>query len=108
MTVKLEPAAKEIEKVTVKADIPLYKLSGDTLIYNAAAVKTLEGDDAIRIVEQLPGIILNNNSISVLGKSVERTYVDGKLIFGESPMTALLNLTAADVHKIKVYDEYRD
>lgn len=108
LVIKLEPAAKEIEEVTVKADIPLYKLSGDTLIYNAAAVKTLEGDDAIRIVEQLPGIILNNNSISVLGKSVERTYVDGKLIFGESPMTALLNLTAADVQKIKVYDEYSD
>ena len=108
LTVKLEPTTKEIETVTVKANIPLYKLSGDTLIYNPAAVRTLEGDDAIRIVEQLPGIILNNNNISVLGKNIERTYVDGKLIFGENPMTALLNLMAADVQKIRVYDEYSD
>lgn len=108
LTVRLEPAAEEIEEVTVKAEIPLYKLSGDTLIYNAAAVKTLEGDDAIRIVEQLPGIIFNGQSVTALGKSVERTYVDGKLIFGDDPMAALLNLTAADVQKIRVYDEYSD
>ena len=40
LKIELELAAQEIEDVTVKTYIPLYKMSGDTLIYNAAAIKT--------------------------------------------------------------------
>ena len=106
--IELEQAVKQIEQVTVKAEIPLFKRSGDTLIYNAAAVKTLEGDDAIRILEYLPGIVLSNGSITAMGKEVERTYVNGRQIFGPGPMAALLNLTAADVQKIRIYDELNE
>lgn len=43
-----------------------------------------------------------------MGKDISRTYVDGKLIFGNDPMAALQNLLANDVLKIRVYDENAD
>ena len=106
LEIELELDVKQIESVAVKAAVPLYKRSGDTLIYNAAAVKTLDGDEAIRVLEQLPGIIVDGKSLKAMGREVMRTYVDGRLVFGDDPMAALLNLTADDVHKIRIYDEY--
>ncbi len=101
----LEPLSREIDEVTVKGEPPLFKRSGDTLVYNAAAIKSLESDHALQIIEQLPGVLVQNGALTAMGQEVARTYVDGKLIFGENPMTALLNLTASDVQKIRIYDE---
>lgn len=106
LKIMLERDVKQIDAVSVKADVPLFKRSGDTLIYNAAAVKTLEGDDAVRVLEQLPGVLIENGRLEAMGKQVMRTYVDGRLVFGDDPMAALLNLTADDVQKIRIYDEY--
>ena len=43
----------------------------------------------------------------MMGKDVQLTYIDGKLVFGRDPMAALNNLMAADVIKIRAYDEPR-
>ena len=106
--VTMQEAPQEIESVTVKGDVPVLTIKGDTLVYHAAAVRTFEGDETIKIVEQLPGVLTSENGVSVMGKDISRTYVDGKLIFGNDPMVALQNLLANDVLKIRVYDEYAD
>ena len=106
--VTMQEAPQEIESVTIKGEVPVLTVKGDTLVYNAAAVRTLEGDETIRIVEQLPGVQTSEAGVSVMGKDISRTYVDGKLIFGNDPMAALQNLLANDVLKIRVYDEYAD
>lgn len=91
-----------------KAEVPVLTVKGDTLVYNAVAVRTFDGDEPIKIVEQLPGVLTSENGVSVMGKDISRTYVDGKLIFGSDPRAALQNLLANDVLKIRVYDEYAD
>lgn len=108
VTVTMQEASQEIESVTVKGEVPVLTVKGDTLVYNAAAVRTFEGDETIKIVEQLPGVLTSENGVSVMGKDISRTYVDGKLIFGSDPMAALQNLLANDVLRIRVYDEYAD
>lgn len=106
--VTMQEARQEIESVTVKGEVPVLTIKGDTLVYHAAAVRTFEGDETIKIVEQLPGVLTSEQGVNVLGKDISRTYVDGKLIFGSDPMAALQNLLANDVLKIRVYDEYAD
>ncbi len=106
--IQMQEAAQEIESVTVKGEVPVLTVKGDTLVYNAAAVQTFEGDETMKIVEQLPGVLTSESGVSVMGKDISRTYVDGKLIFGSDPMAALHNLLANDVLKIRVYDEYTD
>lgn len=108
MYIQLQEASQEIDAVTVKGETQVLKVSGDTLIYNAAAVRTLEGDETMEIIKQLPGVLTSDAGVSVMGVDIKKTYIDGKLIFGSDPMAALQNLLANDVLKIRVYDEYVD
>ena len=104
----LQEASTKIKEITVNGEIPVMTQHGDTLVYNAAAIKTLEGDAAVRIVEQLPGAEVGKDKVTILGEQIARTYVDGKLVFGLDPMTALQNMLAKEVVKIRAYDEFAD
>lgn len=102
----LEDEAREIEEVSVRGEVPKITVRGDTLIYNASAVNTLEGDEAIEILRQMPGVdIAEDGSVSILGEDIKRTYINGRLIFGSDPREALMNLLAREVVNIRVYEE---
>ncbi len=99
-----------LDAIKVKGEIPLLTTRGDTVVINPLAVKTMEGDAAIEILRQVPGIKINEitGAITAFGKVLTRTYVGGKLIFGEDARVALDNLDATLVKKMKVYDEVTD
>lgn len=99
-----------LDAIKLKGEIPLLTLRGDTVVINPLAVKTMEGDAAIEIIRQVPGIKIDEMSgiITAFGEPLTRTYVGGKLIFGEDAKVALDNLDAALVSKMKIYDEVTD
>lgn len=110
VTVNIEMREKstQLQEVVVKGKVPIVTIRQDTLIYNAAAVNTMDGDETMKILEQMPGVEAGSNEVSVMGKKITKTYIDGKLIFGHNPLAALKNLPAYDVVNIKVFDEYRN
>ena len=93
--------------------IPAYVLSqvtpvtqrGDTLIYHPAAVKTMEGENAIEILRSMPGVEIKGNEVIINGQKVERAYVNGLLLFGDDPMSPLNAILAQDVREIRTYEE---
>lgn len=107
--VKIKPVLKpleELEAAVVKSDRPpKVMVKGDTIFYNAAAVELMEGDDAIEILRNMPGVEVLKDGIRIISEDVARTYVDGKLLFGKNVMTALNNLPADDVIAIASYRE---
>jgi hypothetical protein len=104
--IQLKPKEYRLDGVTVNGRIPLITTSGDTIRFNAAAVKLLEGDEAIEILKQIPGVEVSESGITVLGESIRKTYINKHLIFGRNEMNALLNLPAAEVISINTYREY--
>ena len=106
MEAYLKPASIQIEGAIVKETVPPLKIVKDTLVFNAAAVKVNKGEKAIDILEQMPGVEVTENGVSVLNEAVQNVYVDGTLLFGDSPMSALNNLSAEEVLTIKSYQEY--
>lgn len=95
----------EIEAVVVRDRTPLMSLSGDTIQYNAAAVKVLQGSETIELIRRLPGLeVADDGYVSIMGKRIDETRVDNRLIFGNDPRDALMNLPASDVVKVQVYD----
>lgn len=102
---KVEEKKEELESAKVSADATLMKQIKDTSVYNTAAVKTMEGESLRAVVEQLPGFKISKDRISVDGRSVSRTYVNGILVFGDNPVAAIDALKADEVTQIKVYDE---
>ena len=53
----LYPQTEKIKESGVSAEVPLMKRIADTTIFNAAAVRTLDGESVRSILEQLPALL---------------------------------------------------
>lgn len=94
-----------LDPAVTLAKVDAVTQKGDTLIYHPAAVKTMEGEDAIEILRQMPGVEVKEDAVYINGQKVERTYVNGLLIFGDDPMSSLNAILAKDVQQISSYEE---
>lgn len=104
--IRLSQSTQAIDEVVVNARMQMYKMKGDTAILLPKSVKTMRDDPALEILRQMPGVeVGDDGSVKILGKQVERTYVNQKLLFGENPTTALRELDAKEVALIQAYDE---
>lgn len=104
--VRLTQSTQAIDDVVVKARIQMYKMKGDTIIYQPRAVKTMKDDPMLEILRHMPGVEVDQGGgVTVLGQQVERTYVNQKLLFGDDPTVALRQLDAKEVASIMAYDE---
>ena len=108
--VVIVPRQRKIETLdaaSVTAEVPVMTMRGDTLVYHASALRVDEGDYAIDLLKQMPGVEVNRmtGEIKISGKNVARSYVNGALVFGLTPMNAMENLRAEQVVTMEVYDE---
>lgn len=109
LRIQMKAAAREIDQVVVEGRARLVSQRGDTLVYNAAAVRTLQGDEVIQMLDQLPGVEVDDGgNVTIQGEKLSRVYVNGRTIFGERPSTALNALLASDVSHLEIYDEATD
>lgn len=109
MRVRMEEEQQQIEQVVVAATPDLVSQKGDTLVFNALAVRTMAGDETARLLEQMPGVTVDDDGgVTILGERLARVYVNGKLIFGEDPKAAIQSLLAQDVVKMEIFDEDTD
>ena len=97
--------SEELDPASVEAVGRIATIKGDTLVYNATMLALQEGDYAIDLLKQMPGVEVRNRQIYVIGKNVRRTYVNGALIFGLDPMEGMENLKGEQVTQFYVYDE---
>lgn len=96
---------EEIEAAIVSGNVPLMRMLADTAIFNAAAVKTMPGETAMAILEQLPGFDINGSTIKYRGRRIARTYVNGVQLFGDDASKAFSQLKADEVAQIRTYEE---
>ncbi len=101
----LDKSEEELGPAKVTAEVPLLRHIGDTVIYNAAAVQMMDGETLRDLLDKLPGFKVAKDKITVDGKEVKRTYVNGVLLFGDNTLTAPNALYASEVAQVKVYDE---
>lgn len=95
----------QIAEITVKGEAPAVTMVGDTVRFNAAALKMMQGEAALGILKQMPGVVVSDNGITINGQRVARTYVNHTELFGQDVMTALINVPAEDVNSIDTYLE---
>lgn len=105
LMIELERKAEQLKEAVVKADVPPILHRKDTIIYNAAAVSLAEGENAMEILRQMPGVEIKGGKIYVEGKEVKRTYVNGRLIYGNDASSPLNSIDAQEVTNIKSYEE---
>lgn len=107
-TVLLQEEAVSIEAAVHSEQAFRSSQNGDTLIYNAAAYRTMMGSTSENLIAKMPGISVSSGNVEANGKKVNKIYVDGKEYFDDDVMTALKNIPADLVSQIEVMDKRSD
>ncbi len=101
-------AAVALGEVTVGAVRDRVTLRGDTTAFNAAAFPVTPDASAEDLVARLPGVTVENGTVTAQGETVRRVLVDGEEFFGTDPTAALRNLPADAIAEIQVFERGSD
>jgi hypothetical protein len=107
-TVVMTESAIPLHGVTVEGRFPSAVQNGDTTEYQAAAVKVNRDATMEDLLSKLPGMMINNGTVTVGGETVQRVLVDGRPYFGDDPTLAIRSLPAEVIEKIQVFDQMSD
>ena len=97
-----------LSEYVVKGEAPPVVQVGDTVQFNSKAFKLNLDASAEDLLTKLPGVTIDNNTVTAQGETVTQIFVDGRRFFGDDPMIALRNLPAEVIDKIQVYDKMSD
>lgn len=104
----LMKAENLLDEVVLNYKIPI-KIQGDTLIYDADSFKTGTERKLEDILENLPGVEINENGqIEVEGKVVNKLMVNGKDFFDGDTKLGSKNIPSKAVDKIQVLRNYSE
>lgn len=107
--IHLKSDSKLLKEAQVSAAAAKVQVSGDSLVYNASAIRTAEGSMLEDLVKRLPGATMESDgTIKINGKEVKKILVDGKEFFLNDKEMALKNIPTNIVDKIKSYDKKSD
>ena len=108
-TLQLETDAVLLKEAVVTAQAAQVQVSGDSIVYNAAAFRVPEGSTLEALVKKLPGAEVDQDGkITINGKEVKKILVEGKEFFLNDPNVAMKNLPTTMVDKLKTYERKSD
>lgn len=107
--IQLKKQLVNLKQVIVNGQAVQMTQKGDTLQYNAAAVKLHTNATAKDLVDALPGITRDSdNKLHANGKEVQMVKVDDQLFFKDDVDATLDALPAEIVQNVQVYDDISD
>lgn len=103
----LKDADIYIDEVVVTGKLQEIITQGDTTVINASAYKTPAGAYLEDLVKRIPGLVYNktDNSLIYNGQPIKEINVNGEAFFSGNKKTALENLPADLIGKIRVYNK---
>lgn len=95
-----------LREVTVKA--PAIRAKGDTLVYDIRAFAKA-GDTYLEdVLKKLPGInVADNGTVSYQGKAINKFYIEGKDLLGNSYNQATRNMPVGAVRSVEVMENHQ-
>ena len=94
-----------LSEVTVEGRQRRFYMRGDTVVFNPEAFNTQDGARLIELIEQLPGVTVNDGKLLWNGEPL-RLMMNGQEAISEGLLTNLLPVEA--VKDIKAYDRKSD
>jgi len=101
-TINLAADEKTLQGVTVTATKPFLEQRADKLIVNIEGSATAAGSTAFEVLQKVPGIIVVNEKVTLVGKGTPLIYVDGRLSQYVDMTQLLRDISAANIEKIEV------
>lgn len=83
--------SRELQEIVVTAKQPATKLVGSTLVSTIPGTNLARLGNALDVLAQLPMIKVEDNTVSVIGKSNIEIYIDGRPMRDEQELRQLLS-----------------
>lgn len=100
---------EEMSEVVVKATKVKMYYKGDTIVYDADAFKLPDGSMLQSLIDQLPGVTMNQSGeIFVNGRKVDELMLGSRTFMHGNKKVLMENLPYYTVKDIKVYDKQTD
>lgn len=109
VSIQMRNSSVQLNEVEIAAERIPMKMKGDTLVYDAKAFTTRDGDNVEKLIEKLPGVEVDEDgNITAQGKTVSKILVNGKEFFGDNLQMATKNIEAKAVKNVEVLDKKSD
>lgn len=104
----VELSSKDVVLKEVRVRVPPIKAQGDTLIYNVAAFRSAGDRHLEDILRKLPGVkVGENGAISVQGQAINKFYIEGMDLMGNSYSEATRNMPVDAVKSVEVLENHQ-
>ncbi|MCX2679739.1 outer membrane beta-barrel family protein [Galbibacter sp. EGI 63066] len=103
-TIVLKEDTGQLEEVIITAKKPLIVQKADRLVYNVENSVSAIGGDAMHVLGTAPGLMVINNTITMLGKGTPRVMIDGRMLelTGDELVGFLGSLSADDIKNVEI------
>ena len=103
-TIILKESATNLNEVIIQSKKKTIEQKTDRLVYNLENNVTTVGGDALSAINKAPGVVVQNNTINILGKGTSRVMIDGRMIelVGEELNNFLKSISASDIKNIEI------
>lgn len=100
----LKENATNLNEVVIQAKRNTIEQKTDRLVYNLENNVTTVGGDALSAINTAPGVVVQSNVITILGKGASRVMIDGRMIelTAEELNNFLKSISASDIKNIEI------
>jgi len=101
----LPETTKQVSEVVVVHKVAIATVKGDTTEYNADSYQVNKDAVAEDLISKIPGVTVNNGTVTAEGENVKKVLVDGKPFFGDDATIAMKNIPADIIDKVQIFDK---
>lgn len=100
----LKESGDLLKEVAIRSQKHMVEYKPDRLVFNVENSLLATGGNAVEALRAAPGVIVQNNSISMLGKGASHVMINGSLIelTGDDLINYLNAIAASDIAKVEV------
>ena len=104
VAIVLRASTSTLRGVTVRGQKSLVDYQPDRVVFNVENSVSAVGGDAVQALSAAPGVLVRNNTISLLGKGGVRVLVNGRLLelTGEELVAYLKAIPASSIRNVEV------
>ncbi|MBG6129384.1 hypothetical protein IWQ47_001313 [Aquimarina sp. EL_43] len=103
-TITLESSTTSLDEVVITKTKKVIERKPDRLVFNVENSIAASGGDALDALKIAPGVTVQNNTLSMIGRGASRVMVDGRILqlSGEELIDFLNGIAASDIKKIEI------
>lgn len=100
----LKESTTNLTEVVIESKKKTIEQKTDRLVYNLENNVTTVGGDALSAINTAPGVVVQNNTINILGKGTSRIMINGRMIelVGEELNNFLKSISTSDIKNIEI------